>query len=209
MPWHTEASTETMFVSTVKRYTNVLNIQVSPNKSLSLFPFSFSLPPTLSLYLHNVAPTVKCVVQKYTKGLNIAVSSNKSLSLFPLEHYARTVKRYTNGLNIAVSPKKTLSFSLLFLSPSCSLSLFAQCGTRSEVCCQKIYQGKGLNIDLICEVPKYETLKGMHQWCGEIRLFGVRGGCWKISSGRKRRLLEIMFIVSEAHETLTSQGLIK
>ncbi len=59
----------------------------------------------------------------------------------------------------------------------CSLSLFAQCGTRSEVCCQKIYQGKGLNIHLICEVPKYEILKVMHQWCGEIRLFGVRGGC--------------------------------
>ena len=172
-----------------------------------MFP-SLSLSLPLSLLIYTMWHP-QCAVQKYTKGLNIAVSSNKSLSLFPLEHYAHTVKRYTNGLNIAVSPKKSLSCSLLCLSPSCSLSLFAHCGTRSEVCCQKIYQDKGLNIDLICEVPKYEILKGMHQWCGEIRLFGVRGGCWKISSGRKRRLLEIMFIVSEAHETLTSQGLIK
>jgi hypothetical protein len=86
------------------------------------------------------------------------------------------------------------------VSPNSSLSLFPLELYAHTV---KAYTD-GLNIDLICEVAKYEILKVMQQWCGEIRLFGVRGGCWKISSGGKRRLLEIMFIVSEAHKT--SQG---
>ena len=92
-----------------------------------------------------------------------------SLSLFPLEHYARTVKTYTNGLCCQkIYQGKGLNIAVSLNKP---LSLFPLEHYAHTV---KAYTN-GLNIHLICEFPKYEILKVMHQ-----------------------------FIVSEAHET--SQG---